>query len=47
MFSRAFELAADNGLTMQALAEELAWPLPWARMLLGVADQRPVLKLVR
>jgi Zn-dependent peptidase ImmA (M78 family)/transcriptional regulator with XRE-family HTH domain len=47
MLSRAFDLAADNGLTMQALAEELAWPLPWVRMLLGVADQRPVLKLVR
>jgi Zn-dependent peptidase ImmA (M78 family)/transcriptional regulator with XRE-family HTH domain len=47
MLSRAFDLAADNGLTMQALVEELAWPLPWVRMLLGVADQRPVLKLVR
>lgn len=47
MLSRAFDLASDNGLTIQALAEELAWPLPWVRMLLGVADQRPVLKLVR
>ncbi|MGC4855165.1 helix-turn-helix domain-containing protein [Micromonospora sp. DT4] len=47
MLSRAFDLATGNGLTMQVLAEELAWPLPWVRMLLGVADQRPVLKLVR
>ncbi|AGL13711.1 ImmA/IrrE family metallo-endopeptidase [Actinoplanes sp. N902-109] len=47
MLSRAFDLSADNGLTMQALAEELAWPLPWVRMLLGASDQRPVLKLVR
>jgi Zn-dependent peptidase ImmA (M78 family) len=47
MLSRAFDLAADSGLTMQALAEELAWPPAWVRMLLGVADRRPVLKLVR
>ena len=47
MLSRAFDLGADNGLTMQALAEELAWPPAWVRMLLGVVDRRPVLKLVR
>jgi hypothetical protein len=47
MLSRVFGLAAANGLTMQALAEEPAWPLPWVRMLRGEAGQRPVLTLVR
>ena len=38
MISRAFALAEKNGLTMTALARELACPLPRLRLLLGYAD---------
>jgi hypothetical protein len=33
MIARAFALAESNGLTMHALARELAWPLPRLRLL--------------
>jgi hypothetical protein len=48
MISRAFALAEKNGLTMTALARELACPLPRLRLLLGDADgdARPQLRLV-
>ena len=48
MISRAFELAESNGLTLTALARELAWPLPRLRLLLGdgEGDTRPQLRLV-
>ena len=48
MISRAFALAKNNGLTMTALARELALPLPRLRLLLGDADgdTRPQLRLV-
>ena len=48
MISRAFALAEENGLTMTALARELACPLPRLRLLLGDAegDTRPLLRLV-
>ncbi|WP_034089681.1 helix-turn-helix domain-containing protein [Streptacidiphilus albus] len=47
MLSQAFELARrESGLTVQELARELAWKPERVRVLLGVADTRPVLRLV-
>jgi Zn-dependent peptidase ImmA (M78 family)/transcriptional regulator with XRE-family HTH domain len=48
LISRAFALAESNGMTMPALARELAYPLPRLRLLLGDADaaSRPKLRLV-
>jgi Zn-dependent peptidase ImmA (M78 family)/DNA-binding transcriptional regulator YiaG len=48
LISRAFELAERNGLTMAALARELACPLPRLRLLLGDTEAavRPKLRLV-
>jgi Zn-dependent peptidase ImmA (M78 family)/transcriptional regulator with XRE-family HTH domain len=48
LITRAFAMAESNGLTMTALARELACPLPRLRLLLGdaEADTRPQLRLV-
>ncbi|CUU54982.1 Zn-dependent peptidase ImmA, M78 family [Parafrankia irregularis] len=48
LLSRAFALAEEHGLTLAALAAELAWPLPRLRLLLGQPDagSRPRLRLV-
>jgi Zn-dependent peptidase ImmA (M78 family)/transcriptional regulator with XRE-family HTH domain len=46
LLARAFDLASRHGLTMPDLAEHLAWPLPRLRVLLGVQDARPTLRLV-
>jgi Zn-dependent peptidase ImmA (M78 family)/transcriptional regulator with XRE-family HTH domain len=46
LLGRAFGLAEDNGLSVRELAAELAWPLPRVRLLLGIEDSRPELRLV-
>jgi Zn-dependent peptidase ImmA (M78 family) len=48
MLNQAFELAAaETGLTVERLARDLAWTPDRVRELLGVREQRPVLRLVR
>lgn len=47
MLAHALELASRAGLTVGALAEELAWPTSWVRELLGMGQMRPVLRLVK
>ncbi|MFG1762247.1 helix-turn-helix domain-containing protein [Micromonospora parva] len=47
MLAHAFDLASRSGLTVSALAEELAWPLSWVREMLGMGQMRPVLRLVK
>ncbi|MEV0287949.1 XRE family transcriptional regulator [Kribbella sp. NPDC050820] len=46
LLRRAFELAEKNGLTLPQLADELKVKLPRLRLLLGVEDPRPRLRLV-
>jgi hypothetical protein len=46
LLRRAFDLASRHGLTLPALAEHLAWPLPRLRELLGIQDPRPGLRIV-
>ncbi len=47
LLRQAFELATEQtGLTMHDLAGQLAWPASRVRELLGIADQRPVLRIV-
>lgn len=46
LLHRAFDLASRHGLTLPALAEQLAWPLPRLRELLGMQDTRPGLRIV-
>ncbi|MGW4644013.1 helix-turn-helix domain-containing protein [Sphaerisporangium sp. NPDC004334] len=47
LLRQAFDLAsAETGLTMPALAAQLAWHLPRVRQLLGIHDHRPRLHLV-
>ena len=45
LLHRAFDLASRHGLTLPALADQLAWPLPRLRELLGQHDTRPRLRL--
>ena len=46
LLAQAFELAAEHGLTLRALAAELAWTLPRCRTLLGLSNSKPILTLV-
>ncbi|MFE2315356.1 helix-turn-helix domain-containing protein [Streptomyces sp. NPDC059441] len=47
LLSQAFDLAVqETGLGVRELAQELAWPLVRVRELLGMPDNRPVLRLV-
>jgi transcriptional regulator with XRE-family HTH domain len=47
LLGQAYDLAEENGLTVAALAAELAWPLPRVRELLGRNQERPTLRLVK
>jgi Zn-dependent peptidase ImmA (M78 family) len=47
LLNKAFALAQTHGLTLNALAGELQWPIPRLRLLLGTTDHRPQLRLVR
>ncbi|GAA0389059.1 XRE family transcriptional regulator [Microbispora corallina] len=47
LLREAFDLAvAETGLTMAALAAQLAWPAARVRELLGMPDPRPALRIV-
>jgi Zn-dependent peptidase ImmA (M78 family)/transcriptional regulator with XRE-family HTH domain len=46
LLRKAFELAADHGLTITALAQELRWPVERIRQLLGTVTDRPTLNLI-
>lgn len=47
LLGQAYDLAEQNGLTVAALAAELAWTLPRVRELLGRGHERPALRLVK
>jgi Zn-dependent peptidase ImmA (M78 family)/transcriptional regulator with XRE-family HTH domain len=46
VLSSAFNLAAQHGLSVHDLADELKWPVSRVRQLLGQAESRPTLRLV-
>ncbi|WP_083865063.1 helix-turn-helix domain-containing protein [Nocardia brevicatena] len=46
LFARAFSLANDLGLTIAEIARELAWNTETVGRMLGIPQQRPVLRLV-
>jgi Zn-dependent peptidase ImmA (M78 family)/DNA-binding XRE family transcriptional regulator len=46
LLGQAYDLAAQNGLTLAELARELAWPLSRVRELLGREQGRPTLRLI-
>jgi len=46
LLSRAFELAAEAGLTETSLARELAWTPYRIREILGTVEKRPDLRLI-
>ena len=46
LLSQAFALACDHGLTITALARELAWSVRQVRRMLGTDEDRPTLRLV-
>jgi Zn-dependent peptidase ImmA (M78 family)/transcriptional regulator with XRE-family HTH domain len=46
LLRRAYDLAAQHGLTLPVLADQLAWPLPRLRAILGLDDKRPELRLL-
>ena len=46
LLAQAFDLAASNGLTLAALANELAWHTNRVRILLSQPDNRPQLRVV-
>jgi len=47
MLRQAVDLAATNGVSIHMLAKQLAWKPEHLCQMLGVADERPVLHLVR
>jgi Zn-dependent peptidase ImmA (M78 family)/transcriptional regulator with XRE-family HTH domain len=47
LLGQAYDLAEQNGLTVAALARELAWPPSRVRQLLGRSEERPALRLVK
>lgn len=47
LLGQAYDLAEQNGLTLAALATELAWKPPRVRELLGRIQERPALRLVK
>jgi Zn-dependent peptidase ImmA (M78 family) len=47
LLQRAMDLAADHGVTVPTIADALRLPPSQVRDLLGVADARPVLRLVQ
>lgn len=46
LLRRAYDLASQHGLTMSALADQLAWSVPRLRQIIGIDDSRPILKLL-
>ena len=46
LLQQALDLAASAGLSLVSIAEELALPVSVVRTLVGIADQRPRLRLV-
>ncbi|MGW3606342.1 XRE family transcriptional regulator [Micromonospora sp. NPDC005161] len=46
LLRQAFELATDHGLTISELADELRWPIPRIRQVLGGTEERLTLNLV-
>ncbi|GIF23407.1 DNA-binding protein [Paractinoplanes tereljensis] len=47
LLRKAFDLASDYGLSIVELADELHWPLPRLRLILGMQDHRPALDVIR
>lgn len=46
LLAKGFSLATDHGLAITELAEELAWDVAAVRRMLGIEQQRPVLRLI-
>jgi hypothetical protein len=46
MLNQAIELAAERGVTINSLADELKWNPSHLRKMLGAPDDRPVLRLI-
>ena len=46
LLTKAFDLASQHGLSANALADELAWPMSRLRAFLNLDDSRPTLHLV-
>ncbi|MGW1743155.1 helix-turn-helix domain-containing protein [Nocardia sp. NPDC001965] len=46
LLAKAFSMASEHGLSVAELARELAWDMATVRQMLGMQQQRPVLRLV-
>lgn len=46
MLKQAIELAGERGVTIRSLANQLAWKPDYLNKMLGLPDERPVLRLV-